>query len=136
MVNARSIVVTIFYGIASGSLTLALIFQLLYLTGSDEMSVLSFALLSMAVLADLLSGINRNKIINKWCAWRLGILTLSLLTLYLIPKDYRISITYRKFPDFISCYQANKGKADFDIIKRIYFYNYNAPGVTLTGCSK
>lgn len=121
--NGRTVVVSILYGIASWNLTFAIIFKLLYLSGSHEMSITSFIVLAFAIMVDLLTSINKLKVIDSWLKWRFAILVISVAILFTIPDDYRISVTYRKFPEFLKYYEANKDNEYFYIIEKNYFEN-------------
>lgn len=117
----RTIAVTILYGIASWCLTFALIFKLLYLSGSDEMTIMGLLLLAVAIGVDLFSSIKKTKVLKAWLQWRLGILTSFVVLLYFIPEDFRISITYRNYNGFLEYYQEHKANEYFYIIKKNYF---------------
>jgi hypothetical protein len=119
--STRTIIMSVLYGIASWSLTFTLTFKLLYLTGSDEMTIMSFILLVLAIGADLLTSINKSRVINPWTIWRLGILSACVIICYLVSEDYRISITYRNYPGFLKYYKNNKDKEPFYIIQDSYF---------------
>lgn len=123
--SARTIIVSILYGLTSWSLTFAIIFKLLYLSGSDEMSVIGFILLSLAIGVDFLTSLSKSKVLNTSAKWRFGILTGVVIILFFIPEGYRISITYRNFPGFLKYYEANKDNEYFYIIEKNYFDNIN-----------
>ena len=89
---------------------MALVFKLLYLVGSDEMVILGFAFLAFAILCDILTGIKKSKVFNRLAAFRFSILSLWAVTLFIVPEDFRVSITYRADPDFIQYYQEHKNK--------------------------
>jgi hypothetical protein len=119
--SARTIIMSVLYGIASWSLTFTLIFKLLYLTGSDEMTIMSFILLGTAIGADLLTSISKSTVINQWTIWRIGILSACVIILYSVSEDYRISVTYRNYPEFLKYYKDNKDKEPFYVIQDDYF---------------
>jgi hypothetical protein len=121
--NARTIIVSILYGIASSSLAFALIFKLLYLSGSSEITILSFLFVGIAIGADLLTSIQRSKIMNAWTIWRFAILSTVVVILFFVSEDYRISVTYRNYPEFLEYYRNNKDKQPFDVIQDNYFNN-------------
>jgi hypothetical protein len=128
--NARTVIVSILYGFASWNLTFAIIFKLLYLSGSDEMSIMSFIVLAFAIGIDLLSSINKLKVIDSWLKVRFAVLAILVAVLFLIPEDYRISFTYRNFPDFLEYYEANKDSDKFDTIRKNYFSKSSKEDVT------
>jgi hypothetical protein len=119
--NTRTIIVTILYGITSCALSFALLFEVLFLTGANQMSVLGFIILAFSLLIDFLVGIKKEWVLDTWTAYRLCILTTLVIALLLIRQDHRISFTYRKFPDFLKYYEANKVNKEFYDIKKSYF---------------
>lgn len=123
--NARTIIVSILYGVASSSLAFALMFKLLYLSGSSEITFLSFGFVAVAISTDLLTSIKKLKVMNSWTIWRLSILSTVLIVLMLVSEDYRISVTYRNYPGFLEYYKDNKEKEPFYIIQDNYFSNNN-----------
>lgn len=123
--NLRTVVISILYGLASSALAFALLFKLLYLTGSDEMTIVSFISLGIILGVDLVSSIHKSKVLNSWTMWRLGILSSIVLICYFIPQDYRVAITYRNYPGFLEYYMDKKGNEEFYEIHKNYFNTLN-----------
>lgn len=121
--NARTITISILYGITCWSLAFALIFQLLYLEGSNEMTIMSIILLLVSIGVDTATSVNKPKLINSWMVFRIGILTSFTLTFFLLPDDSRIALTYRNYPDLLKIYDANRDRFSFFVIQRAYFNN-------------
>jgi hypothetical protein len=119
--NTRAILVTILYGITSCTLTFALLFEVLYLTGAAQMAIVGFLALAFSLLTDFLAGIKKERILDTGTTYRFGILATLVVLLLLIPDDYKISFTYRKFPGFLKHYEVNKATKEFDDIKQSYF---------------
>ena len=121
IVNLRTVIVTILYGVALSGLTFAVIFNLLFLSGSVEITIVSIIFSVLIIVIDLITSIKRTKVLNSLTLWRLAILTTSLVMLSFIDEEQRISITYRNYPGFLSYYNANKGKHDFSTLQTTYF---------------
>ena len=121
--NTRTIIISILYGLACWSLMFTLIFKLLYLEGSDEMTIMSMILLMVAIGLDILTSIKKLKLINRWMIFRISILTSFALTFLIIPDDSRIAITYRDYPELLKLYEMNREKFSFFVIQREYFNN-------------
>jgi drug/metabolite transporter (DMT)-like permease len=119
--TTRTILITFLYGLTSSCLTFTLLFKLLYLSGSDQLTVLSYILIIFTLAMDLVSSKNKVKIINRLTIWRLVILTSIVTILFFVPEDYRVSITYKKYPDFINYYELNKDTYNFIEISVKYF---------------
>jgi hypothetical protein len=120
-VNLRTVIITLLYGVALSALTFAVIFNLLYLTGSVEMTIVSIAFSALIIVIDLITSIKRTKVLNPLMLWRLAILMASLVIMSSVDEQQRISITYRKYPGFLNYYKANKGKQDFYTLQKMYF---------------
>jgi hypothetical protein len=93
----------------------------MFYPGGDQMTILSFALVVLIVAIDLLTSKGKKKVLGSWTIWRFAILLSTVIALFLIPEDYRISITYRRHPDFLKYYQENKDKGDFSDLEEQYF---------------
>ncbi|MEQ8425585.1 MAG: hypothetical protein RIA63_12800, partial [Cyclobacteriaceae bacterium] len=115
--NIKTVIISILFGLASGSLAFTLLFKILYLEGSDEMTMIGFILLLLAIVVDFVTSISGSKLINKWMTFRTGILASIALIFFLVPKDLRISTTYRKHPEFLRYYNQNKDRLPFYLLK-------------------
>jgi hypothetical protein len=120
-VNLRTVIITLLYGVTLSGLTFAVIFNLLYLSGSVEMTTVSITFSVLIIVIDLITSIKRSKVLNSLMLWRLTILMASLVILSTVDEQQRISITYRKYPGFLNYYNANKGKHDFYTLQKMYF---------------
>ena len=119
--NFRTVCSSILYGVTSSAFMFGIIFKLLFYPGGDQMIIVSFALLILAVVVDLSTSIGKKKVLSRWTVWRFAILVPIVAALLAIPDDIRISNTYRKHPDFLKYYQENKGKAEFADLEEQFF---------------
>lgn len=120
--GVKSVAFIILYGLASGCFAFALTFHLLYLDGSDEMVVLSLILILPTLLLDLLTASKSRRVINSSLILRFSVLSIFTIALSAIPIDYRISITYRKYPEFLEYYHSRKvTEESFMTIQDEYF---------------
>ena len=122
----RTICSSILYGMTSWALMFAIMFKILFYPGGDQMIFVSFMLLILAVVVDLSTSIGKKRVLSSWTIWRIAILVPIVITLLAIPDDSRISITYRKHPDFLKFYDENKGKKDFSDLEEQYFKDPSA----------
>ena len=121
--NVRTISLTLLYGFVSCCLILSIIFQLLFYAGSDLLSVLSIFVLIIALGIDLTSSIKKDRVLRRPAFWRLGILTIFVVVLYIVPHDTTIQFTYRDYPGFLKYYRTNKDTIDFVDLRNDYFKN-------------
>jgi len=120
-VSARTIVVTILYGVTSSCFTFALIFKLFYYEGSDQMIILGWMLLILSLTVDFISAFNKKRVINQWLTLRLSILLLSATAFFYIPEESRVRFTYRNYPEFLQYYEMNKDSfAAFDLREKYF----------------
>jgi hypothetical protein len=119
--NLRTISLTLLYGVVSCSLVLSLIFQLLFYPGAKQLSLLSLVVLIVALGIDLVSSINRKKVLKSQTIWRFVILTSFVIIFYILPQETRIQFTYRDHPSFLEYYGADNSGNDFVDIKDAYF---------------
>jgi hypothetical protein len=117
----RTIIVTSLYGLTSCSLTFTLVFKFLYLTGSDQITILSLILIIVTLAIDIISSGGKTKVINSWTMWRLGIMTTLAAIYFFVPESRRVPITYKKYPDFIKYYESNRDSLEFYDIRNNYF---------------
>ncbi len=130
--NVRTIALTLLYGLASFSLTISLIFQLLFYAGAHLQSILSIILLVIALGIDFISSRNRDKVIKKSTMWRVGILLCLVVVFYIVPQDNRIFFTYRDQPEFLEYYKTSNGEMDFVDLKEEYFGNHKDKNINIT----
>jgi hypothetical protein len=117
----RTISMTILYGIAFSTLTFALLFKILFLSGSDQMTLLSFVIIISVTVIDLVMSINRRRVINSASVKRILILIPGLILCFVVEEQVRIKYTYRKYPDFIKHYELNKDKVIFYYLQKDFF---------------
>lgn len=108
----RTVSITVLYGITFSCLTFTLLFKLLFLSGSDQMTVLSGILIIVTLSFDFLSSLNKTRVINKKTIVRFSILVPLVVVNFLINEEKRIRFTYRQNPDFLKFYEENKDNYD------------------------
>jgi len=113
--------ITVLYGVVSACLTFLLMFKMFFLTGTDELAVLTIISLTILVVIDLLVNGTKNLAITKWTTVRFFAISTIILTLYLIPESSRVKYTYRKYPEFIKYYSDNENSMEFYDIYEDYF---------------
>jgi hypothetical protein len=106
----RTICITILYGISFSTLVFALLFKFLFLTGSDQMTILGLILIVVTISLDFITSIKKARILNAKTTVRLFILLPALAILFFVSEDTRIRFTYRRNQDFIKFYEDNKEK--------------------------
>lgn len=85
------------------------------------MTVLAVMLVSVTLLTDLVSAINKSRVINRNAIRRLSILLPIVIILFSISDDTRIRFTYRSNPEFIRYYEDNIEKfPTFFDLRRAY----------------
>jgi hypothetical protein len=104
----RTILITALYGLTFSCLAFSFIFKLLFLSGSDEMTGLSLILIIGTITIDLLTSINKTRVMNKRTIFRLFIFIPIVGLFFLISDDKRIKFTYRQNQDFLNYYEVNK----------------------------
>ena len=117
--SARTIFITILFGVTSFVLVFALVFRLLYLPGEYEMRLLSFGLVVVVSIVDAVT--SNVKVSNSRTKWRFTSLVGIILIYMYIPQDKRIRFSYRNYPEFIQYYDQQKNAKQFYEIERDYF---------------
>lgn len=119
--SARTILITILFGLTSFVLIFAIVFRLLYLPGEYEMRLLSLGLVVITSILDAATSVNKVKVSNPRTKWRFTILA-GIIVLYMyIPQDKRIRFSYRNYPEFIQYYDQQKASMEFHEIEEAFF---------------
>jgi hypothetical protein len=122
--NFRTILVTALYGLTFSCLTLTFVFKLLFLSGSDQMTVLSLISIVVTIAIDFITSINKARVINRRAILRLTILVPIVGLCFFISDDKRIKFTYRQDPDFIKYYELYKDDySTFFDLHGVYYKN-------------
>lgn len=119
--SGRNILFTLLYGFALFASSSALLFNLLYLSGGRELTLIACLLTALVVVIDLiLFAFTKTRTINTATALRLSLLTSLIIILYVVPESVRVKFTYRKHPEFIELYDAKKTTVPFVYIVEEY----------------
>ena len=104
----RTIALTGLYGLTFSCFTFTVIFKLLYLIGSAEMTILSFILMVITLLLDFIPSINKTMVLNAKTTIRLCVFAPFVGIFFFISDDARVKFTYRDDEKFINYYETNK----------------------------
>lgn len=110
----RNVLFTILYGFALFGMSCALLFHLLYLSGSAEMTFGScFIGLIVVALDAITAAFTKTITINFGTTLRLLIFACLIIPLSFYRQSSRINFTYRNYPDFLKLYEEHKSTTPF-----------------------
>lgn len=119
--SARTILITILFGVTSFALTFAIAFRWMYLPGEDGMRIISLGLLVTSVIVDAVTSFNKTKVSNPRTKWRFTVLACIIVLYMLIGDNRRIHFSYRNYPEFIQYYEQHKDSKEFTEIEKEFF---------------
>jgi len=104
----RTVLITILYGLTFSSLTFTIVFKLLFLSGSNQLTMLSLILVIITMTIDFITSFDSERVLNNKILGRVLVLFPIAGLLFFISEETRVNFTYRKNPDLIEFYQVNK----------------------------
>jgi hypothetical protein len=124
--SSRTVLITILYGLTFSSLTFTIVFKLLFLSGSNQMTILSLILVTTTMIIDFITSFNSERVLNNKIIGRVLVLFPIVGLLSFVNEETRVNFTYRKNPDFIEFYQVNKNTyPTFYDLKKDYEFRQN-----------